>query len=120
MIKDNNKTSLFLLLILLFVFAVSQNVFAKTKNSYITIDKNYSAFTLSESGSSAPLFVSSNDYPGVIRILKLLQTDIEKVTDAKPLLSIDSIPEAKEIVIAGTIGKNELIDYLISEKKIKC
>lgn len=118
MITNKNKMKLILPLILLFIFAVSQNIFAAKKESYVALQKSIDAFTLSESGSSAPLFVSENDYPGVIRVSKLLQTDIEKVTSAKPVLSIDIIPEAKEIIIAGTIGKNELIDYLISENKL--
>ncbi len=51
-------------------------------------------------------------------MIKHLQFDIGKVTDAEPVLSVDKIPEAKEIVLAGTIGKSHLIDELISENKL--
>ncbi|MGE5812152.1 MAG: glycosyl hydrolase 115 family protein, partial [Ignavibacteria bacterium] len=88
------------------------------KDSYITSVKEPGAFTLSESGKSAPLLVSSDDYPGVIRVLKNFKTDIGKITNAAPLLSIDSIPLIKEIVLAGTIGKSKLIDKLIRENKL--
>ncbi|MGE5810919.1 MAG: glycosyl hydrolase 115 family protein, partial [Ignavibacteria bacterium] len=88
------------------------------KDSYITSVKEPGSFTLSESGKSAPLLVSSDDYPGVIRVLKNFKADIGKVTNAEPLLSIDSIPRLKEIVFAGTIGKSKLIDKLIRENKL--
>lgn len=76
------------------------------------------SFPLSSSGKSAPLCVSSKDYPGVLRIAKLFQIDIRNVTDVEPILSIDKIPAAKEIVLIGTLGKSPLIDKLVQEKKI--
>ncbi|HVO72672.1 MAG TPA: glycosyl hydrolase 115 family protein [Ignavibacteriaceae bacterium] len=88
------------------------------KESYISSVKEPGAFILSESGKSAPLLVSSKDYPGVIRVLKNLKEDIGKVTGVEPLISIDTIPRSKEIVLAGTIGRSDLIDKLISENKL--
>jgi hypothetical protein len=40
------------------------------------------------------------------------------VTSDKPCLSLDTIPETKEICVIGTIGKSPLIDKLIQENKI--
>jgi len=105
----------------LFVYAMllgSINILAGTDDSYVKTQKTDNVFTLSESGSSSPLLISSGDHAGVLRVLKLFQTDIEKVTNYKPELYIDSIPDAKEIVIAGTIGKSKLIDKLISDNKL--
>ncbi len=89
-----------------------------SSKSYITTVKETGDFTLSELGKSAPLYISSNDYPGVIRALRDLQTDIRKVTNAEPTLSIDNIPEGKQIVIVGTLGKNRVIDRLVKQKKL--
>lgn len=101
-----------------FAFAVSQIAFAVDGASYISAKNGKGNFTLSASGKSAPVQVSSRDYPGVIRVLKHLQSDIGRVTNAEPELSIDNLPAAKEIVLVGTIGKSPVIDKLIQSKKI--
>ena len=86
--------------------------------TYITTVKEAGDFIICEQGKSAPLYVSSQDYPGVIRALKDLQIDIDSVTDSKTELSVNEVPHSNEIVIAGTIGKSPLINKLIKEKKI--
>lgn len=75
-------------------------------------------FTLSVSGKSAPMLISSGDWPGVVRAFRDLQTDIGKVSGATPELYFDKAPREKEIVIAGTIGKSRIIDRLIRRGKI--
>lgn len=86
--------------------------------SFISTEKGEGQFTLSESGKSAPLLISSEDWPGVIRAFRDLQSDIGKVTSCMPMLQTDNIPEFKEIIIAGTIGKSKIIDEIIKNKKI--
>lgn len=75
-------------------------------------------FTLSASGISAPLLISSDDWPGVIRACRDLQSDIGSVTGATPAMLFDKPARRKEIVIAGTIGKSRIIDKLIRKGKI--
>ncbi len=89
-----------------------------TSKSYISTIKGKGDFTLSTQGKSAPLYISTQDFPGVIRALRDLQTDIKKVTNAEPRLSTDNIPSGKEIVIVGTLGKNPVIDKLVKTKKL--
>ncbi|MGA9291730.1 MAG: glycosyl hydrolase 115 family protein, partial [Ignavibacteriaceae bacterium] len=89
-----------------------------TAKSYISTVKETVDFILSAQGKSAPLYISTKDYPGVIRALRDLQSDIKKVTNAEPQLSIDKIPSEKEIVIVGTLGKSPVIDELVSNKKL--
>ncbi len=86
--------------------------------SFISTEKIKGALSLSVSGKSAPLLISSNDWPGVLRAFKDLQSDIGKVTSFQPQLHTDKIPQSKEIIIAGTIGKSKLIDELIAANKI--
>jgi hypothetical protein len=106
---------------LLFVIVTSiclQMAFAIGNEPYVTVIKEKGSFGLSSSGKSAPLYVSSQDYPGVIRVLKQLQTDIGSVTNAVPSISIDTVPKSKEIVLVGTLGRNSLIDRLVRNKKL--
>ena len=107
-----------LVLFTLVLVTCLQISFAGNHESYVSISKEQAKFTLSTSDYSAPLCVSSKDYPGVIRVLEQLQVDIEKITNAKPYLSIDTIPESKELVLVGTVGRSNLIDQLIQEKKL--
>lgn len=76
-------------------------------------------FTLSASGNSVPLLISSDDWPGVIRAFRDLQSDIGRVTGATPAMLLDKPARRKEIVIAGTIGKSRIIDNLIRKGKIR-
>jgi len=78
--------------------------------SYISSTRGKNFFTLSATGNSSPLFIGSNDYPGVIRALKDLQSDIKKVTNYAPNIVYDKLPTNKQIVIVGTYGKSPIID----------
>ncbi|ASB48672.1 glycosyl hydrolase 115 family protein [Alkalitalea saponilacus] len=75
-------------------------------------------FPLAVSGKPVPLYTHSDDYQGVIRALKDLQSDFELVTKNKPKLSINSVPKSKRVVIAGTLGNNQVIDKLAEDGKI--
>jgi hypothetical protein len=96
---------------------------ANDGESNVRFTKGKNNFTLSSSGKSAPIYVSDQDYSGVIIALKQLKIDIEKVSGADPQLTV--LPSgvninrtSKEIVLVGTIGKSLLIDQLIKKKKI--
>lgn len=84
----------------------------------ISEKKEKGALTVSAPGSNTPLFYSSQDWPGVIRAFHDLGNDIEKVTTLRPELIADRIPSSKELIIAGTIGRSEIIDELISNGRI--
>jgi hypothetical protein len=105
-------------LLVVLILSFRETVFAEDSGSYISFKKGRGSFALSSAGKTTPMWVSSQDYPGVIRVLKQLQTDIDNVTGAKPTLSIDTIPRSKEIVLVGTLGRSPLIDNLVKEKKL--
>jgi hypothetical protein len=86
--------------------------------SYITSEKKDGGFTLAAEGKAAPLLACSQDYPGVIRVLKLLQTDILQVTDVQPAVLLDSIPREREVVIVGTLDKSPIVKQLVRDKKL--
>jgi hypothetical protein len=88
------------------------------KDTFVLFSKGKKSFLLSDNEKAAPFYISSSDYPGVIRAFRDLRSDISKVTTINPQFSIDTLPSAKGIVIAGTIGKSLIIDNLIKKKKI--
>ncbi|TGE06175.1 glycosyl hydrolase 115 family protein [Hymenobacter fodinae] len=85
---------------------------------YVSAKKGKGGFTLAASGKTAPLFASSQDWPGVLRAAKDLQADINRVTQLQSTLSTDQPPKGKEVVLIGTIGKSPLIDQLVQSKKL--
>ncbi len=67
-------------------------------------------FTLAASGKAPPLVVSSQDYPGVVRVVGDLRDDINRVTGITPAVATDTVPAgASEVVLVGTIGLSPLI-----------
>lgn len=47
-----------------------------------------------------------------------LQSDIERVTGARPALSHGAAPQGREITIIGTVGRSPLIDGLVARGKL--
>jgi hypothetical protein len=95
------------------VLFLPSSVWAIGGSTYISTSGGKDLFTLSASGKSTTLFISSKDYPGVIRASKDLKTDIGKVTDTEPAIAFDELPPQKEVVIVGTLGKSAIIDQLV-------
>jgi hypothetical protein len=85
------------ILILLITFANSMRAVVIDSTSYISSNSGSGYFFLSDANQSAPLFVSSKDYPGVIRALNDLKTDIGKVTSHEPSVLFDDLPLQKEV-----------------------
>ncbi|MFJ9356779.1 glycosyl hydrolase 115 family protein [Streptomyces mirabilis] len=61
----------------------------------------------------APVVVSPEDHPGVVRVAGDLRDDLERVTDVRPGDGM-----AREVVLVGTIGRSPLIDGLIAAGKL--
>ena len=103
----------------LFVLLISHHCFAQSwaGESYVSTTDSPNAFPLVADGKAAPLYLSSQDYAGVLRVAGHLQTDIHNVTGVKPEVITDLTAD-NTIVIIGTIGKNPVLDRLIAEKKL--
>jgi len=93
-------------------------VFAIGGPNYISTSRGIGLFPLSSSGKSTTLCINSEDFPGVIRALKDLKSDIGKVTNYEPEIVFDKLPHQKDIVIVGTLGKNPIIDQLVKNRKL--
>ena len=100
------------------LFAAPQNPSSQSTGSYVSVRKVAGGFTLSASGHSSPLVVSSQDYAAVKRAAGNLQSDIHNVSQAKPELVSDALPKSKEVVLVGTLGRDSLIDGLAKAGKI--
>lgn len=116
-----NKIRKILLTAFLSAFFCNNQLSAQSSfgtRQFISTENTKGAFAISAAGHSTPLLISSKDWPGVIRAFRDLQSDIGKVSESLPVLNTDKIHHSKEIIIAGTTGKSELIDQLIKKRKI--
>lgn len=105
-------------ILLVFVLGILGPSAVKARDAFVSENGSDDSFALVSSKGAAPLHVSSGDYPGVLKIAKHLQTDLEKVTGISPKLQVDAKVKGKRLVIIGTLGKNALIDSLAAEGKI--
>lgn len=110
--RKKNKFYLFLVIFL------PTTIWAIGEPSYISTTEGKDFFKLSTAGISSSLYTSSKEFPGVVRALKDLQSDILKVTNYSPSIFYDKSPTAKNVVIVGTYGKNTLIDALVKSRKL--
>ena len=69
-------------------------------------------FVLSKGGHAATIVVSDSDWAGVRRAANDLQSDIRRVSGARPRLTSQLAATA---VIVGTLGKSPLIDRLVGD-----
>jgi hypothetical protein len=74
--------------------------------------------TLVQRGIAAPIHVAATEWPGVQRAARDLAGDIERVTGAKPAFSTANPGRAATVVLAGTLGRNTLIDELVARGKL--
>ncbi|HET7624732.1 MAG TPA: glycosyl hydrolase 115 family protein [Verrucomicrobiae bacterium] len=100
------------------LFAFANHGFAIGQKQYIETGKSPGAFSLVENGNAADIFAGAEDFPGVIRAAHDLQKDIRRVSGANAEFISAPAAAKKNAILIGTIGKSELIDRLIREKKI--
>jgi len=86
--------------------------------SYISSKNGGGYFRLSANGKATTVYIDTADYAGVKIAAGNLQEDIYSVTKTRPRLDSINAGGANQLVIIGTIGKNKLIDRLISLKKL--
>ena len=82
---------------------------ATDPGAYVSFSPKAGAFSL----IGAPVVVSRDDHPGVVRVAGDLRDDIERVTGVRPGDAL-----AREVVLVGTIGRSPLIDGLIASGKL--
>ena len=96
----------------------SGSIESTDSGAYIAMAAGPGRFPLVAHGRAAPVVVSTQDHPGVVRVAGDLQTDIQRVTGVRPAIATDQVPRADEVVLVGTIGASPLIDGLIARGKL--
>lgn len=84
---------------------------------YVVSSRSPGSFPLAVDGRPAHVFVSSSDYPGVIRAANDLRLDLGRVTGTDASLYVHGAP-ADPAVIIGTIGSSPLVDRLVKTRKL--
>jgi hypothetical protein len=109
--------ALFQTLPLLFGLAARQAL-ALGQTPYVQTAPAPGCFPICANRTVAAIVVDTNDFSGVLIAANNLQTDIARVTGRRPeMIHPGENPGAHPILI-GTIGRSEIIDRLIREKKI--
>ncbi|MFW6693008.1 glycosyl hydrolase 115 family protein [Streptomyces sp. MAR4 CNX-425] len=86
--------------------------------AYIAHTPGRGRFPLVAGGRAAPLVADAGDFPGVLRALGDLRTDLERVTGVRPGLTRGRPPAGRLAVLVGTIGRSPLIDGLVAAGKL--
>ncbi len=105
------------LLLLFLFFLYSGQMTIAWGSSFVRFNSSDKNFPLVFSGQSVSMLIDQNDFNGVIRAAKNLQTDLGKVSGTIPEL-INLLPQSKQLLVIGTLGKSFLINQLIRSGKI--
>jgi hypothetical protein len=111
-----NSNLLLMLLLMIAIFSSAPG-WALGEKSWLA-KSGKSNLTLVDEKNSAELIIDTDEFPGVVRAAKNLQSDIEKVAGKKPALSNLLSEQNAEIVLIGTLGSSRLIDQLVAQRKI--
>lgn len=85
---------------------------------FITTEKNNDAVLLKDKSVKISLFTNNNIDAGILRAVKNLQSDFQKVTGEQPNI-LNQVSEMNTpLIIIGTIGTKSVIDDLIGQKRI--
>lgn len=86
--------------------------------SYVGTQSVDGRYPLAAAGRATSISVSVADYAGVRRAARDLAADLTKVAGAKSTVSVDSVIRAKQVLVAGTLGRNAFIDGLVRDRKL--
>jgi len=97
---------------------LSSKVKAENQKNYIIFSHEPGSFALSENNFIAPIAIDSNDYQGIDSIAHWFVNDLKMVTGKTTSVFQSELPKSKQLILAGTIGKNKWIDQLVTEGKL--
>ncbi|KFE99063.1 glycosyl hydrolase 115 family protein [Chryseobacterium luteum] len=109
-----NRLPILFLVVLL--FGACCNV--QATEPFITTKKSDDAILLKEKSVRISLFTNNNIDAGILRAVKNLQSDFQKVTGEQPTILNQVSGMNSPLIIIGTVGTKSVIDDLIKQKKI--
>ncbi|MVN76732.1 glycosyhydrolase [Hymenobacter sp. HMF4947] len=107
-----------LLLLLAPALGIAQPALPPLADHYISAKKSAGSFPLVAGGRAATLYASENDWPGVLRTVRDVQADINRVTGHEPTFLTDQPKGKQPVVLIGTVGHSPLIDGLVQSGKL--
>jgi len=110
------KVYIIRILLITVVLGYCKTSYAINEQRYVTAKNIPGSFALAVAGKPVAIYGADDDYSGVIRAIKDLQTDISSVTGSKPEFSTSK--PSGQCVLIGTIGKSRLIDGLIKNHRL--
>jgi hypothetical protein len=89
----------------------------KNKNITVKLSQEESNVTLAAAGKATSIYVDSKgkDYEGLSLVAKSFAEDINNITGITPVISKNIEELNGTVIIAGSIGNNDIIDALIAE-----
>jgi hypothetical protein len=102
----------------LFITLSSVSAFGLTASAFVTSKSSKGSFPIVARGQAANIYVDANDWPGVVRVARDLQTDIKRVSGLEAALTNEARQSGEQIIIVGTIGRSAVLDQLIRAEKI--
>ena len=108
-----------LLFCLLFI-CIYNSADAQPEREQLTVSTKFSAasFPLAAIHKSATIYLSNSEASVVHIAVESFQKDIQLVTDIKIPIDFSSLKFSSLPVIVGTIGKSDLINQLVNNKKL--
>jgi hypothetical protein len=94
------------------------SVHAIGQKKFLVSDASVPGVVLIEQGRAAAIHLDRDDYPGVLRAARDLQSDMEKVGGIRPSLSEQGPVSGQDVILIGTIGRSRLIDGLVRQGKL--
>ena len=113
-----DRLTVTVLTIVLYLSCFQCDGFAVGQIQYVDDVYSEGSFPLAQKEKLAMLYVDEQDYTGVIRAVKDLQADIQRVTNQTPIVTNSKSDLTNNTVIIGTIGKSPIIDELVRDNKI--
>ncbi|MFL6208559.1 MAG: glycosyl hydrolase 115 family protein [Pyrinomonadaceae bacterium] len=104
--------------VLLCTLICTPATYALGQTRYVEFAALPGSLRLVSAGVAAPILLDSQDYPGVLRAARDLQTDIGRVTKIQPHIVTDAPTQATDVVLVGTLDKNRRIEELVRAGKL--
>ncbi|MCD9855203.1 glycosyl hydrolase 115 family protein [Epilithonimonas sp. JDS] len=105
-------------ILFLFVLLFGACLNGQATEPFITTKKSDDAILLKDKSVNISLFTNNNIDTGILRAVKNLQTDFQKVTGEQPNILNQISGMNSPLIIIGTVGTKSVIDDLIRQKKI--
>jgi hypothetical protein len=106
------------ILFVLCLLSSNQLSFALGHARYVETVPRPGSFAIAHGRTLASIYADPNDYAGVLRATRDLQADVARVTGRSPRAVDVENDLGTNAIVAGTIGKNIVIDRLIRQRKI--